>query len=187
MFPHDLFSGAPDESVPPSAAAPLGVPASSPLLAGLNPEQLAAVTLPPQHALILAGAGTGKTRALTTRLAAATVREGEAVDLAVRVASLRDEGLPMTVAVVGLPGGLEARADQLREFVKDGRIDAFELRGRDVALYWRCLAPRAEKAVPLSLLAAVPGRYVGPASRAYLYYGDDVKAWATPVEVTITA
>ena len=39
-------------------------------LAQLNPDQLAAVTLPPhQHALILAGAGSGKTRVLTTRMA----------------------------------------------------------------------------------------------------------------------
>jgi DNA helicase-2/ATP-dependent DNA helicase PcrA len=35
----------------------------------LNPEQLAAVTLPDAHALILAGAGSGKTRVLTTRVA----------------------------------------------------------------------------------------------------------------------
>jgi len=41
----------------------------SPLLASLNPEQGAAVTLPPEHALILAGAGSGKTRVLTTRIA----------------------------------------------------------------------------------------------------------------------
>ena len=40
-----------------------------PLLANLNPEQLAAVTLPAEHALILAGAGSGKTRVLTTRIA----------------------------------------------------------------------------------------------------------------------
>jgi DNA helicase-2/ATP-dependent DNA helicase PcrA len=39
------------------------------LLANLNPEQLAAVTLPHQSALILAGAGSGKTRVLTTRIA----------------------------------------------------------------------------------------------------------------------
>jgi DNA helicase-2/ATP-dependent DNA helicase PcrA len=43
--------------------------AASPLLRQLNPEQLAAVTLPQEHALILAGAGSGKTRVLTTRIA----------------------------------------------------------------------------------------------------------------------
>ncbi len=39
------------------------------LLDALNSEQLQAVTLPNQHALILAGAGSGKTRVLTTRIA----------------------------------------------------------------------------------------------------------------------
>src|SRR5450830_1493257 len=42
---------------------------SDSMLAGLNNKQLEAVTLPHQSALILAGAGSGKTRVLTTRIA----------------------------------------------------------------------------------------------------------------------
>src|SRR6478609_2336540 len=55
--------------IPATTPSPPIAPAGPAFLSGLNDEQLAAVTLPQQSALILAGAGSGKTRVLTTRIA----------------------------------------------------------------------------------------------------------------------
>jgi uncharacterized protein YfaS (alpha-2-macroglobulin family) len=90
------------------------------------------------------------------------------------------------VAIVGLPGGLEVRHDQLKELVQAGRIAAYEVRGREVVLYWRDLAAGQEVELPISLVAALPGTYQAPASRAYLYYGDEDKHWVAGGTVEIT-
>ena len=113
------------------------------------------------------------------------VTEGELVDAVATVTNRTSEQLPTVVAIVGLPGGLEPRHDQLKELVKKGAIDSYEVKGRDVVLYWRGMEPGKSNRVPLSLVAAVPGSYTGPASRAYLYYTDEDKTWVKGLSVTV--
>jgi hypothetical protein len=70
---------------------------------------------------------------------------------------------------------------------KPGRISYFEIRGRELILYWRGMGPKQKLEVPVELICRVPGEYRGPASRAYMYYNADHKHWVEPLAVTITA
>jgi uncharacterized protein YfaS (alpha-2-macroglobulin family) len=117
----------------------------------------------------------------------AKIQEGTVTEAVVSIANKTDAAIPTPVAIVGIPGGLEVRHDQLRELVKSGTVDAYEVRGREVILYWRYLPPKGNLEIPLSLVAAIPGTYTGPASRAYLYYTDEYKSWAPGLKVDITA
>lgn len=124
---------------------------------------------------------------IETTLAAATAREGDPVEAAVVVRNRADTPQAMTLARIGVPAGLEPRAERLEELKKSGAIDFFELRPREVVLYWRGLRAREERRVAIELTAAIPGRFEGPASSAYLYYGDDRKTWAAPLRCAIEA
>jgi hypothetical protein len=124
---------------------------------------------------------------LHVKMAQDKVVEGAATEVNVTVINKTKEAIPTPVAIIGLPGGLEPRHDQLKELVKKGKIDAYEVLGREVVLYWRSLPAEANIDVPLSLIAAVPGTYTGPASRTYLYYTDEHKKWVDGVQVEIAA
>lgn len=122
---------------------------------------------------------------LTTKLGAAKVETGQTVPLTAVLKNATDKGQPMTVAILGLPAGLEARTEQLEELKKAGVIDYYETRAREVICYWRALAPNREVEVRLDLVAEIGGQYTGPASRAYLYYTDEHKQWCDPLKVEI--
>ncbi len=115
-----------------------------------------------------------------------TVDEGSITEAQVRVTNRADKVVPSPVAIVGIPGGLEVRHDQLKELVKSQKIAAYEVIGRDVVLYWRALDAKQSVELPISLIAAIPGSYTGPASRGYLYYTDEYKHWVDGLHVTIT-
>ena len=87
------------------------------------------------------------------------MREGDTVSLEVTVTNRRDAGCPMSMAIVGLPAGLEAPTKVLDDLKKAEAVDFWELRGRDLVLYWRDLAPRESKQVQIDLLARVPGTH----------------------------
>ncbi len=123
--------------------------------------------------------------ALTVTLADQQITEGSATEANVTVTNRMNDGLPMPLAIVGIPGGLEPRHDQLKELVKAERIAAYEVRGRDVVLYWREMKPNQQIDLPLSLVAAVPGTYTAPAARTYLYYTDEHKQWLGGQQITI--
>jgi hypothetical protein len=131
---------------------------------------------------------------LTTTLDRADATESETVHLTVKVENTADKGQGMAVAVVGLPAGLTLPEDmkQLKDYARlrnggteKGLIGAWEVRGREVVLYWRDLAPKQQIEVPLDLICRVPGKYRGPASRAYLYYNADQKHWVDPLAMSI--
>ncbi|NPC70051.1 A-macroglobulin complement component [Corallococcus exiguus] len=122
---------------------------------------------------------------LEVALAKTALTEGEPTEARVMVANRTGQKLPTAVAIFGVPGGLEVRHDQLKELVKRQVVDAYEVIGRDVVLYWRGMEPNKRIDVPLSLVAAVPGTYTGPSSRAYLYYADEHKVWSEGVKVSI--
>jgi len=122
---------------------------------------------------------------LEVKLAEEKVVEGGIVEAQVAITNLAKEAIPTPVAIIGLPGGLEPRHDQLKELVKSGKIDAYEVRGREVVLYWRGMNSEQKVELPLSLVAAVPGTYSGSASRAYLYYTDEHKQWIEGLKVVI--
>ena len=115
------------------------------------------------------------------------IDEGAATEAKVVVVNRTNEAIPTPVAIVGIPGGLEVRHDQLKELVKAGKISAYEVIGREVVLYWRSLDKEARVDLDLSLIGAIPGRYTGPASRAYLYYTDEQKQWVDGLKVEIVS
>jgi alpha-2-macroglobulin-like protein len=123
---------------------------------------------------------------LEAKLRQQKVEEGAVTEAVVTLTNRTEESIPTPMAIIGVPGGLEVRHDHLKELVKAGKIAAYEVLGRDLVLYWRAMSPSQQIELPISLTAAVPGTYTGPASRAYLYYTDEHKQWLEGLKVTIT-
>lgn len=123
---------------------------------------------------------------LAVKLDKTTVKMGEPVRADVVVKNKTSSGQPMTLARIGIPGGLTSQDWQLKKLREDKLIAFYETRAREVILYFRDMQPNEEKKIPLDLVAQIPGTYEAPASSAYLYYTDDLKTWLDPLKVEVT-
>jgi hypothetical protein len=105
------------------------------------------------------------------------VKTGETVRLKVKLQNKTNLGLPSTMAIVGIPAGCTVQPWQLKEMQDKKLIDYYEISGNKLNIYYRQMAPDEIKLLNFDLKAEVPGRYVMPASSAYLYYTNEFKVW----------
>jgi DNA helicase II / ATP-dependent DNA helicase PcrA len=161
--------------------------AAAQVLAGLDPEQIAAVTAPAAPVCILAGAGTGKTRAITHRIAY-RVLSGEIAArhvLAVTFTARAAAQMRSRLAALGV-GGVQARTfhaaalRQLRYFAPrllGGRElpELVESKARLVTLAAARVGVRADRTTARDLAGEIewaksslvePGEYVVAAAKA---------------------
>jgi alpha-2-macroglobulin-like protein len=125
--------------------------------------------------------------AISTKLAKTEANEGDTVPLTVTLDNKLKQGQGMTIAIVGIPGGMKVPTDmkQLTDLREKGQISYFEIRGRELILYWREMGPEQKITLTVDLVCDVPGSYRGPASRGYLYYNADDKHWVEPLSIKI--
>jgi hypothetical protein len=106
--------------------------------------------------------------AFQTSLSKPQLVEGQSSVLHVELKNRAERETGMVVAVIGLPGGLELNFETLENLVKTKKISFYEVKDRQLVLYWRYLEPHKEVAIDLNVLGVIPGDFHAEASRAYL-------------------
>jgi hypothetical protein len=124
---------------------------------------------------------------LSTELSVKDVKEGNPVRMTVTLENLeKSKGQPMSLAVIGIPGGLSLVPKQLKELQDKKIVDYLEVLGSNLVIYYRQMKPGETKTILLDLKAEIPGKYEAAASSAYLYYGSENKSWVKGEVVTVT-
>ena len=122
---------------------------------------------------------------LKTTLATNTAKVGETVRMKATVTNKKSTDVPSAMAIIGIPAGFTVQPWQLKEMQEKHVFDYYEMKGNNIAIYYRGMAPNAVKEINLDLKAEMPGVYDAPASSAYLYYTNEYKTWAGMEKITI--
>jgi hypothetical protein len=122
---------------------------------------------------------------LTTKLAKQSANVGETVRLTATITNKKNTDVPSTMAIIGIPAGFTVQPWQLKELQEKNVFDYYEIKGNNIAVYYRGMAPNSIKEINLDLKAEMPGVYEAPASSAYLYYTNEFKTWSGMEKITI--
>ncbi len=114
---------------------------------------------------------------LKTTISATKVKIGQTVRISAVLSNGTDKGLPMTLAIIGIPAGLSPQPWQLKELQEKKVVDFYEVNGSEVVFYYRQMKPSEERTINLDCKAEVAGTFIPVASRAYLYYTNEDKMW----------
>jgi hypothetical protein len=123
---------------------------------------------------------------LTTKLSTTKAAVGETVRLTSILTNRKKEEIPSTMAIIGIPAGFTVQPWQLKEMQEKKVFDYYEIKGNNLAIYYRGMDANAVKEINLDLKAEIPGEYDAPASSAYLYYTNEFKTWSAADKVTIS-
>jgi len=110
---------------------------------------------------------------------------GNTLRMDVKITNLKDDAVPMTTAIIGIPSGASFQPWQLKELIETKKVAYYEIFDNYLVLYWKYLTPNEEKVIALDLKAEVAGTYKAPASTVYVYYEDEYKKWIAGTEVKI--
>ncbi len=124
--------------------------------------------------------------AVSTKIDRTVVSANSTVRMQIRLVNKTSGGLPMSMAVIGIPAGLSLQPWQLKELQEKGVFDFYEIIGDRIAFYYRELGPQGSPVINLDLKAEVPGVFVSAASSGYLYYQADSKDWKRGVRIEVT-
>jgi TonB-dependent SusC/RagA subfamily outer membrane receptor len=122
---------------------------------------------------------------LSTTLSTKHTRVGETVRMQVEVKNVKDILQPMSIAKIGIPGGLTVQPWQLKEIMEKNQVAYYEIFDNYLVLYWMGFAAGETKKIRLDLKAEIAGKYTGKANTAYLYYTPEYKHWNAGTEITI--
>jgi alpha-2-macroglobulin-like protein len=122
---------------------------------------------------------------LDVKSGASKVKVGQTLRVSTTLTNLKNEGLPMTMVILGLPAGVSAQPWQLKELQEKKVFDFYEINGSSVYFYYRQMKPLEKRTIDIDCKAETPGEYTSIASRAYLYYTNEYKVWTTIGKLSI--